>query len=87
MRRPLKPVPLLPSAEIPDTGLISTCELLGSFRLNIKPIVAANRSTLDLWMADGRIPKPTFKLQSGFIAWDASVIKRWVASLEEQDAQ
>jgi predicted DNA-binding transcriptional regulator AlpA len=84
MRKPQKPVPLIPSALIPDTGHLCSNDLIGSARLSLPPMFAISRPTLESWIADGRIPPPSIKLSSRFIAWEARVIKNFVAQLEAQ---
>jgi predicted DNA-binding transcriptional regulator AlpA len=82
MRPPSKIVVVTPSAEIPETGHLSTTDLLGSARLSIKPIFAMSRTWMECAIESGRIPAPTIKLSSRFIAWDARVIKDFVQQLE-----
>jgi hypothetical protein len=87
MRKPLKLVPLIPSADIPDTGHLSTNDLIGSARLSLKPIFAISRTLMVDAIEDGRLPAPTIRLTSRFIAWDSRVIKDFVARLEAQFEQ
>jgi predicted DNA-binding transcriptional regulator AlpA len=83
MRKPSKLVPVVPSSALPDTGLISTADLIGSARQGIKPIFAISRSMMEYAIADGRLPRP-LKTNSGFIAWEAPVLKAFVAEMEAQ---
>jgi hypothetical protein len=83
-RKPIKLVPTVPSAAIPDQGFISTNELIGSARQGIKPIFAISRTTMEGAIIDGRLPPP-IRLLSNAILWESRVIKALVADLEAQE--
>jgi hypothetical protein len=83
MRRPQKLTPALPSASIPDSGLICTNDLIGSARLGIKPIFPISRMMMETAIRDRRLPEP-LKLNSTFVVWEARVIKAFVAQLEQE---
>lgn len=76
-----KLLPATPSSAIPDSGLISVNDLLGSARLSIRPIFAISRATMYLAIKDQRLPPP-IRLTSRFLCWESKVIKDLVAQLE-----
>ncbi len=62
---------------LPETGFLRLPQIIGDS--NHPPLIPAKRSTIYLWIKQGKFPAPV-RLGTRFSAWRVEDIREWIES-------